>query len=399
MPAVNPEILIWARKTAALSLEEAAKALGINDAYGQTATERLEELERGDRFPSRPQLLKMAKKYRRPLLLFYLSKPPEKGDRGQDFRTLPDAGSPHLNSNLDALIRGIKSRQSLVRSLLEDEESSALPFVGSVTNREDVHGLAERISKALDFHRNSFQKTGSKEKAFAYLRGCIESNGIFVVIVGDLGSHQTRFPVKEFRGFAIADPIAPFAVINPQDAKIAWSFTALHEVVHIWLGTTGISGPSSDNRTERFCNDVASEILLPSSELSQFSNLNRLTFEALMVGVSDFARERNISRSMVAYKLMRRNQIDRTIWQRLAYEFQREWMEARAKARKSDGASSDGPSYYVVKRHRLGKPLVGLVKRSLDDGSVTPTKASQILGVKPGNVNSLVKDTSNREEA
>src|SRR3546814_17037769 len=64
--------------------------------------------------------------------------------------------------------------------------------------------------------------------------------------------------IDAFRGFALADPIAPFVVINDRDAKTAWSFTLLHEVAHLWIGATGVSGGHFEGSTEQFCNDVAS---------------------------------------------------------------------------------------------------------------------------------------------
>ncbi len=76
MPAIQPKILTWARETAGLSLDEAAVALG-------TKAERLASLEAGADEPTRPLLVKMAKAYRRPLLVFYLVEPPRQGDRGR----------------------------------------------------------------------------------------------------------------------------------------------------------------------------------------------------------------------------------------------------------------------------------------------------------------------------
>lgn len=45
MPDVNPIILVWVRETAGLSLEEAAKAVGIGDARGNSGEESLAEIK------------------------------------------------------------------------------------------------------------------------------------------------------------------------------------------------------------------------------------------------------------------------------------------------------------------------------------------------------------------
>src|SRR3546814_16750791 len=78
----------------------------------------------------------MAKVYRRPLVSFYMSEPPARGDRGEDFRTLPDRhteGEPLI----DALVRDIRSRQAVVRAVLVDEEEATpLPFIGSMRSEE-----------------------------------------------------------------------------------------------------------------------------------------------------------------------------------------------------------------------------------------------------------------------
>src|SRR5258708_3216548 len=102
-----------------------------------------------------------------------------------------------------------------------------------------------------------FGAQGSAEEAFALLRSRVEAIGVFVLLVGNLGSHHTAIDVEAFRGFALSDEIAPFIVLNDQDARAAWSFTLIHELAHLWLGTTGVSGAFADARIERFCNEVA----------------------------------------------------------------------------------------------------------------------------------------------
>ena len=130
MPRVNPEILVWAREAAGPTQEVAAKKLGFQDTARSFAADKLAAIEYGQKEPSRPQLLKMASQYRRPLLTFYLSKPPAQVGLGVDFRTLPTDRPPHDEGLLDALVRDIRARQSMVRAVLEEEEEEVLPFVG-----------------------------------------------------------------------------------------------------------------------------------------------------------------------------------------------------------------------------------------------------------------------------
>ena len=115
---------------------------------------------------------------------------------------------------LDALIRDIRGRQAIIRSLLEDSEAEKLPFIGSATMNVRVPALAETIVRQIEFDVNEFRRQDSMEKAFAYLRLKIEETGIFVLLLGNLGSYHTNIPVDMFRGFALADDLAPLAIIN-----------------------------------------------------------------------------------------------------------------------------------------------------------------------------------------
>jgi Zn-dependent peptidase ImmA (M78 family)/transcriptional regulator with XRE-family HTH domain len=390
MATLNPEILRWARTTAGLSLEEAAHAIELKEAFGSSGPERLATLEAGKEEPSRSLLLRMARAYRRSLLVFYLEKPPRTGDRGKDFRTLPGGTPPLYNPLLDALIRDIRGRQSIIRSLLEDSETERLPFIGSATMDIPVPALAERIIKQLRFDLNEFRRQTSFEAAFTYLRLRTEDSGIYVLLLGNLGSYHTNIPVDTFRGFALADEIAPLAVINDNDAVSAWSFTALHEVAHLWLGDTGVSGWATGLAIEQYCSDVAAEILLPPRELDEFARIGKTTFDQLVELVSRFADRRNISRAMVAYRVFRTGAISRKTWGDLNDRFHKDWLAHREREALKQKDREGGPSYYVVKRHRIGRALLGLVNRSLGEGLLTYTKAGRLLGVRARNVEPLL---------
>ncbi len=136
----------------------------FNNTSERSAADRLKALEAGDEQPSRSVLLRMAKAYRRSLLVFYLSEPPKTGDRGQDFRTVRGAPPPLFNPLLDALIRDIRGRQTIVRDLLEDAEQP-VNFIGSVSMREGTEALAARIVERMGFTLSEFRSQPTIEKS------------------------------------------------------------------------------------------------------------------------------------------------------------------------------------------------------------------------------------------
>lgn len=387
--ALNAQILIWARDTAGLSVEDAAHLLGFKDTRDRNATARLQALEAGIEEPSRSVLLNMARIYHRSLLVFYLNEPPRTGDRGQDFRRAPGAQPPEYDPTLDALIRDIRGRQGIVKDLLEQTESKSVDYVASVTMDLPPEELAQRMKNRLSFSLAEFRRKADSKAAFAYLREKVENSGAFVLLLGNLGSHHTNIPSGVFRGYSIADSVAPFIVVNDQDSPVAWAFTVLHELTHLWLGATGVSGGGFDTQLESYCNSVAGEILLPGSELRELRFLSHASLQETIGAVAQFANTRQISRAMVAYKLLRMNVISNTRWRELTKHYEDEWLAKQAQPTSKD-KKDGGPDYYVVKRHRLGHALLDLVKNSLVEGFLSHTRAGQVLGVKPRNVDQLI---------
>ncbi len=395
---INPSILTWARETAGLSVDEAAKKLGLSSSQKASAAEKLEAFEEGETRPTRKQLLGLAKMYHRPLAVFYLNEPPRKVDRGEDFRTLSEPVSSKENALLEALLRDVHARQDLAKDILEDDEDAErLEFVNSMQIDENIEAAATRIKTKLRISGDNWTSGYAEpDDLFDDLRSRIESLGIFVLLIGNLGSHHSSISEKVFRGFSIADDLAPFIVVNDQDARIAWSFTLAHELVHLFVGATGVSAlPTTETprtrleRVERFCNDVASELLLSTNSLEGISRMTNI--EDAKGAVSELAEERNLSESMIAYRLQRMGRIDRVIYSELYKFYAERWLGYRQQARERTRESNGGPSYYVVRRHRLGGALLHLVGRTLRENQLTHTTAAQILGVKPNSVEPLLR--------
>jgi hypothetical protein len=62
----------------------------------------------------------------------------------------------------------------------------------------------------------TYRAARDHDEAFGILRDHTEAAGVFVLLLGNLGSHHTNIDLETFRGFALADQEAPFLVINDQ---------------------------------------------------------------------------------------------------------------------------------------------------------------------------------------
>ena len=399
---INPAILAWARETAGLAPEEAATRLGlVKSADKQSPAQRLLAFERGQCMPTRNQLLKFAALYRRPLLTFYMKRPPARGERGEDFRRSAGKVSRRENALLDALLRDVRARQEMVRSLLEEEGVARdLPYVGSAAIDQRAESVVASIAATLQFdHRRRETRRRGAEALFKTLRERAESIGVFVLLAGDLGSHHTALGVEVFRGFAISDRTAPFVVINDRDARAARAFTLVHELAHLWLDHSGVSGdPSPDTprshqeRIERYCNDVAGELLLPAAALRSMPGRPDAGDKQR---VADFirvlARDWSVSEPMAAYRLNRIGYVDTGIYRELVAGYAARWQHLRQRERQRQRDGEGGPSPYVIRRSKLGNALLDVVRRTLRDNTLTHTKAAKLLGVKPGAVEPLLR--------
>ncbi|MDE1162312.1 MAG: ImmA/IrrE family metallo-endopeptidase [Acidobacteriaceae bacterium] len=397
---VNPAILVWARESAGLDVQDAAKKLALGDSKEASGTDKLLELERGARRPTRTQLNKIAKIYRRPLLAFYMAEPPKKAPRGEDFRSTGNEVSARDNALLDALLRDLKARQEIVRDLLEDlDEAAPKAFVGSSRLTESAQTVADRVSALLHIPQVRSNWGTTPDEYFKRLRSAVESVGVFVLLTGDLGSHHSTLTEDVFRGFAVADPVAPFIVINDHDARTARSFTLVHELVHILLGQTGVSGtPESvrDNsdigRIEQFCNDVAGLVLLPTTFADRRpSELNNGTTLAASRYIETVAKNWLVSEPLVAFRLKRLGWISTGTYRELATIYAKRWASVKESTRAANQLKEGGPSYYVVKQSRLGEALVDVVRRTLRENRLTHTRAARVLGVKPSSVEPLIR--------
>ena len=260
---VEPALLVWARERARLDQERLL-----------TKFPKLTEWEVGDSRPTLKQLEKYAEATHIALGFLLLQRPPTEAIPIPDFRTIGDRPITRPSADLLDTVYACQQRQEWYRDFARSNREDRIPFVGSLSPDTDVVSAASSISDALDFDLDERRSISTWTGALDHLRDKAETIGVLVMINGVVGSNTHRkLDPDEFRGFALADDLAPVVFVNGADTKAAQIFTLAHELAHVWLGESALSdadlGSRPDNPVERWCNQVAAELLVPLASLRE----------------------------------------------------------------------------------------------------------------------------------
>lgn len=260
---VDPDILRWA-----------ARRAGWESADIEAREPNLAAWIAGERKPTLRQLEKFAASTHTPYGFFFLSEPPEETLPIPDMRTRGDARPPHLSANLQDTIKQCLLRQDWFHDYAMAEGLDPVAFVGSASISDSPVAIAVQIREVLGFSVDQRQGFASWEVALRSLIDRIEDTGVLVMINGVVGTNtHRRLDPDEFRGFALSDPLAPIVFVNGADTKAAQIFTLIHELAHIYLGESALSDANMAGRSkiahERWCNQVAADVLVPLDVLAQ----------------------------------------------------------------------------------------------------------------------------------
>lgn len=257
---INSRMLSWARERAGLSVAMLAEKL-------KQPEEKIRAWEDGEARPTFRQAQQYAHHVHVAFGYLFLREPPDEDVPIPDLRTVGDHASPLLSVDLKDVLRDVWRRQLWYRDYQKALDAEPVSVVGRAKASWAVAEIVEDMRRWLDVPRHP--ERGNWDAYCRDLIRRIEGLGILVMRSGIVGNNTRRpLRVEEFRGFAIADPLVPVIFINAADVPEARLFTLLHELVHIWLGESGISDgdPANRQQTERLCNAVAAEFLVPGDE-------------------------------------------------------------------------------------------------------------------------------------
>ena len=323
------------------------------------------------------QAEKLALKTHTPIGYLFLASPPVEKLPISDFRTLQSEELRQPSPELLDVIHQAQRQQSWYREYLISQDVELLPFIGKTTMKTKITQLAAEIRETIGFSIAQSKEATDWEDALRKMVRAVEDAGILVMKIGYAGSNTRRtLDVHEFRGFALADDYAPLVFINGKDATPAQMFTLAHELVHLWLGQSGVSTlestfvPEGAKEIELYCNQVAAEFLVPLVDLKREYD----TRLAALDQVKSLARLYRVSTVVMARRLKDAGYLK---WDDYQAYYRKEVDAARAKLQKSKG----GDPYATLRSKNSNRFSQALISQTLE-GKTSYSDAFSLLGVK-----------------
>ena len=364
--AVTSKMLHWAIERDSANYEELAVRFP-----------KLAEWDGGDVKPTLKQLEKFAKALHVPIGYLLMSEPPKEQLPIPDFRTFDGKEITRPSPNLLDMIYSCQERQSWFKEFAQITRQVPHEFVGSVTLQMPVDEAANRIRETIGFDLNAHQECRTWEEALRMFVAHADTAGVLVMTSGIVHSNTSRkLDPSEFRGFALADPLAPLVFINGADTKSGQMFTLAHELAHLWLNMTGLSNAglaprNGYRREEVWCNAVAAELLVPLASL----RLSLTEGEDVADAMRRLSRQFKVSTLVILRRLLDANWYDRNA-------FDQAWAMEMGRLRELASRKGNGGNFYRSTVSRASRRFTQAIITSTLEGQTLYRDAFRMLGVK-----------------
>lgn len=365
---VKAELLVWAREDSGWTIEEVAKKVG-------TSVDRVSSWESGDRRPTIRQLRELARIYKRPLAVFYLSEPPKEFQALRDHRRLPGDPPRRESPELRLAVREAHYLRDVALELYRQLEEDVPQLRLTARAGEDPERVGRRIRQRLGIEREQQTAWRGPYEALNAWRSKFEQAGVLVY-------QTTGVEVSEVRGFSIAELPLPLVAMNGKDAPRGRIFSLLHELAHVALRMGGLCDfhvGSSDEATdpEVFCNHVAGAALVPEDWLLEdpvvvgHPSSPEWTEDELVT----LSRRFSVSREVVLRRLLTLGRTTVDVYRRRRADYLEQYRERMR-------GQSGGPRWDQRALARVGGLFTRLALESYYRERITASDLSEYLGVK-----------------
>ena len=362
--AVKPSVVRWARERSGKDMADLVKRFP-----------KLLQWEDGEAQPTFKQLERFAKATLTPFGALFLEEPPDEKLPVADFRTLKGRQPARPSAALMTTVQQMQRRQEWMREYLIEAGEEPLAFVGTVTLASSRVDAANNIRRTLGVDDGWASTHPTWSAALVGLRRAVEEIGVLVVVNGIVENNtRQKLDPEEFRGFVLCDDYAPLIFINGADFTSAQMFTLAHELAHLWLGTDGVFNlvdlQPYDDDVERFCNEVAAEVLIPGDELDGCWPSVAESAEPLQA----LARRFKVSPLVAARRVLDRKLMARDDF----YEFLGRYA---ADERRRSVQQSSGGNFYNAQQGRVGRRFGSAVIRAAREGRLLYRDAYRLTGL------------------
>ncbi len=273
----------------------------------------------------------------------------------------------HFDLNVYDTVTNVLARQEWLEEYLEENGIETCKFVGSVATDTPVSETVSRLRSTLGLESSWAFSLSSPDVAVSLLGERLENAGVFLAYNGIVGNNTHRqLKVSECRGFALVNEKAPYIFVNSADSKSAQLFTLVHETAHLMLGVSaGHAGSEAFHHetTERYCDMVAAEFLVPLSALREIWNND----------TKAASRRFKVSELVVA-----RRAHDSGLMSDAAYK---DFWAAYSRRPTSAKQNSSGGSFYLTSVKRIGRNFAIHVRNAVNSRQLSYTAAYRLTGL------------------
>ena len=357
-----------------MDIEEAAKRIG-------TTSDKLDAWERGDATPTVRQARVLAETYGRSFLELFRQEPPplQESDLIPDFRLHRDAGEPREGRDL-LDIQAWAEEMRLNAIDLYDVVSEPVPGLprhlrAGLQESPEVAAVRAREVVGFAVEDQIGLKSALRSGVPAALRRALDKAGILVLRESGLAKLGAR-------GMCIFATPLP-VIVYSSESPSAQVFTLAHELGHVALGESAISGAppgqgaASHGRTvEQWCNHFAAAFLVPAGDLAAHwakPNVPQPRIED--IALSSLSKRYAVSDHAMLLRLIELRYVDSTFY----------WNEMRAilMAREASFRGGGRSEYYGTRyRSARGDLYTGLVMEAWSSGRISNHNAAEFMGIK-----------------
>ncbi|MGA8534665.1 MAG: XRE family transcriptional regulator [Candidatus Tumulicola sp.] len=364
---VRPERLKWARESTMLTLEDAAKKMGVSAA-------RLAAAEGGSGSITFRQLEKLAHACGIPMHILYSDAPPKEEELPIDFRS-PQEGGGEFSSGLIKTLRIARERRDAALDLFGDLDMprTKLPVL---RNDKEIAEYLRGLLCVLEWNHVSTderKELWKGAKALSLTKELVETNLPVLVF-------EFIIDPKFLRGCSLYSDGLSIVALSTRDKPNARRFTMGHELAHLLMRESGICYPIRgriSNVTERRCNLVAGEALLPTELLAHdIEEKSHIAIDSL---IEYLANRYCLSYSAVAVRLNQFGALSATQLQQRLQTYAQYFTEERERSSESEA----GPSYHLLQVQRLGPTFTNAILSAVDSDYLSISQAAHLLQISP----------------